>query len=279
MIQRMIDLWTRGVLIAAGVVAMSASLNAQWLNQPTSGLPRNADGSPNLTAPVPRTADGKPDLSGVWQSVGDPAGSVGGIEGIVAPRYMIDLTVDMKDRNSLLRPDAAAVYKARAANEFRDNPSIRCLPLGVPRLNAYTHPFKIVQTPGLIVILYESQTTFRQIFMDGRKLPEDAQPAWYGYSIGRWDGDALVVESSGFNDKTWLDGSGHPHSESMRLTERFTRRDLGRLDVEITIDDPVTYVRPLTYMQTQSLLVDGELIEYVCNENHEANLPHVKGKP
>jgi hypothetical protein len=279
MIQRMIDLWTRGVLIAAGVLAMSASASAQWLNQPTSGLPRNADGSPNLSAPAPRNADGKPDLSGVWQSNRDADGPAGGIEGIVAPRYMFDLTVDMKDRASLLRPEAAAVYKARAANEFRDNPTIRCLPLGVPRLNSYTHPFKIVQTAGLIVILYESQTTFRQIFMDGRKLPVDAQPAWYGYSIGRWEGDTLVVESSGFNDRTWLDGSGHPHSESMRLTERFTRRDVGRLDVEITIDDPVTYVRPLTYMQTQSLLADSELIEYICNENHEANLPHVKGKP
>jgi hypothetical protein len=255
------------------------SAGAQWLNQPTPGLPRAADGRPNLGAPVPRTADGRPDLSGVWESNRDAGGPAGGIEGIVAPRYMFDLTIDMKDRDTLMRPDAAALYKARAANQFRDNPSIKCLPLGVPRLNSYTHPFKIVQTPGLIVILYESQTTFRQIFMDGRKLPDDPQPAWYGYSIGRWDGDTLVVQSSGFNDKTWLDGSGHPHSESMRLTERFTRQNLGRLDIEVTIDDPVSYTRALTYTQSQSLLADGELIEYVCNENHEANLPHVKGKP
>jgi hypothetical protein len=279
MIKRRIALWMRGVLIAAGVAAMSASPGAQWPNHPTPALPRGADGSPNLRALAPRTLDGKPDLSGVWQSHRDPDGPAGGIEGIVAPRYMIDLTVDMKDRNSLLRPDAAALYKARAANQFRDNPSIKCLPLGVPRLDSYTHPFKIVQTPGVIVILYESQTTFRQIFMDGRKLPEDAQPAWYGYSIGRWEGDTLVVESSGFNDKTWLDGSGHPHSESMKLTERFTRRNVGQLNIEVTIDDPVSYTRPLTYMQSQRLLADGELIEYVCNENHEANLPHVKGKP
>ena len=278
MTKRTIDPWTLSAALML-VVATSATPMAQWPNHPTPGVPRAADGSPNLNAPVQRTPDGKPDLSGVWQSNRNAGGQAGGIEGIVAPRYMIDLTVDMKDRNAVMRPDAAALYKARGANEFRDNPSIKCLPLGVPRLDSYTHPFKIVQTPGLILILYESQTTFRQIFMDGRKLPADAQPAWYGYSVGRWEGDTLVVESSGFNDKTWLDGSGHPHSESMKLTERFTRRDAGHLDIEVTIDDPVTYTRPLTYTQGQTLLADEELIEYVCNENHEANLPHVKGKP
>lgn len=271
--------WWAARLATALVAGVAATAGAQWLNQPTTGLPRDAEGRPILTAPPPRAADGKPDLSGVWQSDPDPAGVKGGIEGIVTPRHMVDLTTGMLDSSALMRPDAAAIYQARGDNQFRDNPSIRCLPLGVPRLDSYTHPFKIVQTPMLVLVLYESQTTFRQIFLDGRSLPKDPQPAWYGYSIGRWDGETLVVESSGFNDKTWLDGSGHPHSESMRLTERFTRRSVGRLDIEVTIDDPVMYTRPLRYTQSQSLLPDGELIEYVCNENHEANLPHVKGKP
>ena len=136
-----------------------------------------------------------------------------------------------------------------------------------------------MQTPGLVLVLYESQTLFRQIFTDGRRLPEDPQPAWLGYSVGRWEGDTLVVQTAGFTDQTWLDGTGHPHSEAMRLTERFTRRNVGQLDIEVTIDDPVLYTRPITYTQRQSLQVDGELIEYICNENHEANLPQMKPKP
>jgi hypothetical protein len=125
-------------------------------------------------------------------------------------------------------------------------------------------PFKVVQTPGLIVFLYEAGTIFRQVFVDGRPLPADPQPSWMGYSVGRWDGDTLVVETTGFNDKTWLDGAGHPHSEAMRLTERYTRRDAGRMDVEVVIDDPEAYARPLRYVQPQALIADTELIENVC---------------
>jgi hypothetical protein len=137
----------------------------------------------------------------------------------------------------------------------------------VPRLDAYTHPYKIVQTPDLIVILYESQTLFRQIFTDGRSHPVDPEPSWLGYSVGRWQGDELVVETIGFNDKTWLDGFGHPHSEAMKLTERFRRRDFGHMDIEITIDDPKAYTKPIRYVQPQRLEADSELIEYICNEN------------
>ena len=270
--------WTAAAT-ALLVAAMSSSGSSQWLGHRQPGVPVGPDGKPKLDAPAPKTADGKPDLSGVWQSSRNASGAAGGIEGIVAPRYMIDLTVDMAARDTLLRPAAAAIYKARGDNQFRDNPSILCLPLGVPRLDSYTHPYKIVQTPGLIVILYESQTLFRQIFTDGRPLPIDPQPAWLGYSVGRWDGDTLVVSTAGFTDQTWLDGSGHPHSEAMKLTERFRRRDVGHMDIEVTIDDPTMYTRPLTYTQTQQLLPDGELIEYVCNENNQANQPHVRPTP
>jgi hypothetical protein len=178
--------------------------------------------------------------------------------------------VDLKPEDVPFQPWAAAVYKERNDRSRIDNPLIRCLPAGVPRLNAYTHPFKIIQTPGLVVILYESMMIFRQIFTDGRSHPEDPQPSWMGYSIGRWENDVLVVETIGFNDQTWLDGSGHPHSDQMRLTERFKRHDVGRMDIEITIDDPVAYTRPITYSQPQLLLADTDLIEYVCAESADA---------
>jgi hypothetical protein len=242
----------------------AADTAGQWPDRPTPGLARTADGSPNLAAPVRRTADGRPDLSGVWQAVADPTGTPGGVEGVVAPRYMIDVTRDSPPDRVPFLPWAAAVYKQRNDDERRGNPSIRCLPVGVPRLVANVMPFKVVQTPGLIVFLYEAGTIFRQVFVDGRPLPADPQPSWMGYSVGRWDGDTLVVETTGFNDKTWLDGAGHPHSEAMRLTERYTRRDAGRMDVEVVIDDPQAYARPIRYVQPQALIADTELIENVC---------------
>jgi hypothetical protein len=257
---------------SAGAVALALAVSvstvaAQWPNRPLPGVPRAPDGSPNLAAPAPRAPDGRPDLSGVWEPMPDPGGKPGGIEGIVAPRYLQDVTRDVPDRSTLMLPSADALYKARAANQFLDNPQTRCLPAGVPRVYALTQPYKIVQGRELVVILHEIGTLFRQIFLDGRGHPADPQPTWMGYSIGRWDGESLVVETIGFNDQTWLDGTGHPHSERMRLTERFTRRSVGRMDLEITIDDPGTYTRPIRYVQPQVLLPEGELIEFVCGEN------------
>ena len=257
------------------VLAGCEASAGQWPDYPSASIPRTAAGKPDLSAPIRRTPDGKPDLSGIWESESDPTGVAGGIEGIVAPRYMIDLTKDLKREDVPFQPWAAAVYKERGARSFKDNPMLQCLPAGVPRLDAYTHPYKIVQTPGLVVILYESMTLFRQIFMDGRELPKEPQPTWLGYSIGRWDGDTLVVHSAGFNDKTWLDGSGHPHSQAMHLVERFRRRDVGHMDIEITIDDPKAYTKPLTYTQSQRLLPDTDLIEYICNENFQTPLKTV----
>lgn len=253
--------------LLAVVFSAFAVAEGQWLTHPTRGLPRNPDGTPNLSAPVRRTPDGRPDLSGVWQPAPDAADPAGGVEGIVGPRYLVDITRDLEPQDVPFQPWAEALYEQRNANFRRDNPLIRCLPAGVPRLNAYTHPYKIVQTPELIVILYESLTMFRQIFVDGREHPKDPQPTWMGYSIGRWENDVLVVETMGFNDQTWLDGAGHPHSEEMRLTERFRRRDAGHMDIEIVIDDPKAYTKPLRYVQPQRLLPDTDLIEYVCAEN------------
>ena len=257
---------TRLVLTIAFAI-LAVPIAGQWVNQPTKGLPRTADGKPDLAAPAPRTREGRVDLSGIWTSESDPKGTRGGIEGIVAPRYMINIMADLKPGEVPFQPWAEALFKQRAANLLRDNPMIRCLPAGVPRLDAYTHPYKIVQTPELVVVLYESQTMFRQIFLDGRELPKDPEPSWLGYSVGRWDGDVLVVDTVGFNDQTWLDGQGHPHSEAMRLTERFRRLNTGRMEIEIVIDDPKAYTRPLKYTQPQVLLPDTELLEYICAEN------------
>jgi hypothetical protein len=261
---------TRSSLLLASTVVVfftsPASASAQWPTQPMPSLPRQTDGTPNLSAPAPRLPSGRPDLSGVWAPAADPQGRPGGVEGIVAPRYLQDVTRDV-DVSGLLQPWADAIYKRRAANEYRDNPSLRCLPNGVPRLHALTAPYKIVQTPDLVLILYELGTIFRQVFLDGRSHPRDPQPTWMGYSTGRWDGDALVVETVGFNDLTWLDGTGHPHSDGMRLIERFVRRSVGRMDIEITIEDPATYTRPVRYVQPQELMPGSELIEYVCAEN------------
>ena len=253
----------RAFLIFA-VTMLGVSPQAQWLGYPAKNVPRNADGTPNLSAPAPRLADGRIDLSGVWEAANgdDPPG---GVENVGSPRYLINV---MRDFDAVpFQPWAAEVFKQRQANKLRDNPRIRCLPTGVPGLVAYTHPYKIVQTPDLVVILYESQTLFRQIFMDGRAHPKDPEPTWMGYSVGKWEGDTLVVETIGFNDQTWLDGMGHPHSDAMKVTERYRRRDVGRMDIEVVIDDPKAYTQPIRYVQPQELLADGDLIEYVCNEN------------
>jgi hypothetical protein len=258
--------------VAASVVAVTVAAgvsHAQWPGAPPDGLPRLADGRIDLAAPPPRTADGRPDLAGVWEAEPDPRGRAGGIENVVAPRYMIDVTVDLAPDSVPFQPWAAALYKERNDRARIDNPQIRCLPTGVPRLVAYSMPYKVVQTPKLIVLLYESGTMFRQIFVDGRAHPADPQPTWMGYSVGRWEGDDLVIETRGFNDQSWLDGAGHPHSAQMRVTERLRRRTVGQMDVSVVIDDPGAYTRPLTYTSRHRLRPDTELIEYVCENAKE----------
>ena len=177
------------------------------------------------------------------------------------------------------RFDAARpVYGPRAvAGGLGNDPVMTCDPLGMPRnlfLEVSIYPMELLQTPKRVVQFFEWAHAWREIWTDGRALPKDPQPSWMGYSIGKWDGSTLVVETIGFNDKTWLDGSGHPHSDAMHLTERFLRRTIGRMDIEITIDDPVAYTKPLKYTQPQQLLPDTELLEYVCNENLK-DLTHV----
>jgi len=247
-------------------VGLATSATAQWLNYPTPGIPRTADGKPNLSAPAPKAADGKPDLSGVW----------------VAPdqTFFQNLAAGLKPGDVQPLPWADALQKQREDNVHSDDPLARCLPQGVPRINTNsTSPFKVVQTPGLVVILYEQLTLFRQIFMDGRKLESSPNPSWLGYSTGRWDGDTLVVETSGFNDKTWLDtAKGHPATAALRVEERFRRTSFGTLEIKATINDPNAYSKPwTTATQKMGLLVGTEILEFICNEN-EKDLPHMVGK-
>jgi hypothetical protein len=221
------------------IAILATLVLAQWFGVPTHGLPRLADGKPNLLAPTPRTTDGKPDLSGIWHS--DPTE-----DGFT---YARNIAADLKPEDVL--PWAASVAAERVENSQKDQPWARCLPIGMPLDETTSIPYRIVQTPGLVVLFHEEfDISPRQIFTDGRELPKDPNPAWRGYSIGKWDGDTLVVETAGFNDKTWLDQMGHPHSEQLRLTERFRRVDYGHMVLEITVDDPKAFRRPITVTRT-----------------------------
>jgi hypothetical protein len=247
------------VVFAIILSALTTPLEAQWVNYPTPGIPRTADGKPNLAAPPPRTADGKPDLSGIWQRI--------------SLKYERNITADLKPGE--IQPWAEALVKQRAEDLQKDHMSVQCLPWG-PSYSNSARKAKIVQTPGLILMLDED-LTYRQVFLDGRPLETDTNPSWMGYSVGRWEGDTLVVDSYGFNDKTWLDRDGHPHSEALRVTERYRRRDFGHMEIQITLNDPKVYARPWTVALSAQLMADTELMEAVCNESHYS-LEHWVGK-
>ena len=246
-------------VFAACLIAVPVT--AQWLQHPTQGILRTADGKPNLAAPAPRTQEGKPDLSGLWDKGASP--------------FTANLTRD-------LRPDeiqswVAALVEERREDFAKGHMSVQCLPFGPASVTDVAPSYremKIVQTPTLVVFLFAG-LTYRQIFMDGRSLESDPNPSWMGYSVGRWEGDTLVVESGGYNARTWLDRDGHPHTEQLRVTERYRRRDFGHLDIEMTLRDPTIYARPWTLSFTAQLMADTEMLEYVCNENQ--NLTHWVG--
>jgi hypothetical protein len=238
-------------------------LAAQWVHYRTPGVPRTADGKPNLTAPAPRTADGKPDLTGLWDTFGDTA------VGSVAVRKVGDL------KPADVQPWAQALVQQRAENFGKDNPHYQCLPEG-PNYATGGGMKRLLQTPAMIAILSED-LTYRQIFMDGRTLESDSNPSWMGYSVGHWDGETLVVESSGFNAKTWLLG-GYPHTEALRMTERYRRTDFGHLEIAVTFQDPGAYSRAWTLPVHAQLAADTELLESVCNEYSDNRLAHWVGK-
>ncbi|HEY7335842.1 MAG TPA: hypothetical protein VH639_13230 [Bryobacteraceae bacterium] len=253
-----------GRLAILAALILCGHISAQWLNYPTPGIPRLPNGKPNLSAPAPRGADGKPYLSGLWKA---PSG-----------KYLFNLAADIKPEDVPFQPWAAELFKQREENFAKDRPSARCIPHGVPDQVAVAgYPFKILQLPGEVVMLFEEMTHFRQIFTDGRKLPDDPNPALMGYSVGRWMGDIFVVDTAGFSELGWLDDPGHPHTTALHIVERFRRPDFGHLEIEIVIDDPKAYTKPWTVSEHFDFMPDTDLLENVCTEN-EKDLPHLVGK-
>jgi hypothetical protein len=266
---------TIGVLI----VAAATCVEAQWLNHRDPKLPRTADGKPNLTAPAPRL-DGKPDLTGVWQAERTPVEEFVRVLGPAFPQLQIDFTDvtkhfvnvfwGLKPEDEPLRPAGAAALKQQRASG-REFTAAYCLPASLPATISLLS-FKMIQAPGEIVVVPGSDDPPRQIYTDGRSLPKDPDPTWTGYSVGTWQGDTLVVETVGITTRALLDGSGHPRSDGMRITERFRRRDVGHIDYEITFDDPKFYTRPFGFTTTLLLLPDTDMLEYVCTENERRRL-------
>jgi hypothetical protein len=264
------------VIVAAIASAGPAPLSAQWLKYPTAGVPRLPSGLPNLRAPAPRTADGKPDLSGVWEPEKNRTCPPEGCFDMLAGEQFFNIGWGLKD-GLPYRPWAADARKIRMAENGKDDPVSRCLPGGVVKLHTTPLLRKIIQTPGLLVSLNETDATYRQIFTDGRTLPVDPEPSWKGYSSGRWEGDTLVVESNGFRDGLWLDRSGSPLTDAAKMTERFRRVNYGKLEIEITVNDPKAYSAPWTVTLNQLIVVDTDLLDYVCLEN-EKDVKHLVGR-
>jgi hypothetical protein len=270
----------------------STGAYAQWLNFPTPGIPRTPDGKANLAAPAPRMADGKPDLSGVWMheltSVAEMrrlygavideaiATQVPGMEIGTQHKYVVNILLDFKPEESPMRPEAAVIMRQHAAKR---DPANVCKGLpGLPLADLLSEPIKIAQAPRLTVVMYEAGNSFRQIYTDGRSLPKEFDlPAYQGYSAGHWEGDILVVQTAGFNDKTELDMMGHPHSEALRVTERFQRRDFGHMDVDMTFDDPKLYTKPFTIKVPHDLMADSDIFESICDDN-EKDRAHMQKK-
>ena len=247
----------RTLVQLAFILAVSSTAFAQWSNIPPPDIPRTADGKPNLSAPAPRLSDGRPDLSGIWNP---PTG------------YLRNLAKDLKE-DVPFQPWAKALYDERAAGKFwREEPDANCLPQGVPKVLLAPAPWQIVQTPKVVFFIHEAFNLWWQAFMDGRQfVPHpDVAPTWHGYSTAKWDGDTLVVESGGFNGRVWLDQLGKPSTEALHVTTKFRRKDFGHMDIGITIDDAKAYTKPFTVRVNQRLMVDQEMIEFICNENERS---------
>ncbi len=253
------------------VILAAATLHAQWINYPTPGVPKNKDGTANLTAPPPKTA-GKPDLSGIWLAERNRPCPVGGCTDMDIGQEFMDIGWSLKG-GLPLQPWAAQTLKERTAKAGADDPGSHCKPTGLVKM--HTSPFfrRIIQTPELMLILTERDAEFREIFLDGRPLPADPQPASMGYSTGKWEGDQLVVHSTGFSD-TWLDRNGSPLTSAAKITERFHRPDFGHLDIELTIDDAKAYTRSWTITLHQHIAVNTDLLAYYCMEN-ERDISHL----
>jgi len=258
----------RGIFVSAAALfaafsILSGPLRGQWTKIPSDGIPRK-NGKPDLSAPAPRLPDGKPDLSGIWE----PS----------ANKYLRDIAADLKVENVPFQPWAKTLYDQRTdGSHSKEDPDANCLPQGVPKIDAAPAPWKIVQSPRLIVIVYEAFNLWRQVFLDGRELAKDVNPTWLGYSTGKWDGDTLIVNTKGFNGKLWLDQLGMPSTDALHVIERLRRKDFGHMDVRITIDDPKAFTKSWDVTEEVHLLPETELLEFICNENNR-DVEHLPGK-
>jgi hypothetical protein len=241
------------------IALFCAPLFAQWPSYPPN--------KPDMNGPPPKAADGHPDLSGVWDR---------GMPPVKGQQPFTNLP-SMLEGGLPLQPWAAELRRQRLEQNSREHPDAHCLPLHPVQLHSHPQPRKIIQTPNEVLIIYEANDGLRQIFTDGRPLPTDPEPWWFGYSVGKWDGDTLVVNSIGFRDMSWIDEQGTPMREGGKLIERFRRPNFGTLEIEITVDDPQTFTKPWTVELTQHLMPNTELIEFVCAENNRS-LPHLVGK-
>jgi len=262
--------------VAVVLTLALASADAQWLNYRDPRIPRAADGRPNLSAPARRT-NGKPDLSGLWQAERTPLSELVRVLGPGLPqiqpdfnditKHVMNVFWDVRRGEEPLRPEGAAITEQRQKSG-RDFQSAYCLPGSLPAA-MFIINFKMIQAPGEIVVISGNGDPARQIYTDGRRLPKDPLPSWMGSSVGHWEGDTLVVETTGFNERAWLDGSGHPRSEAMRITERYRRRDFGHMELELTFDDATYYTRPFGFKASLTLVPDDDVLEYVCTENEK----------
>ena len=262
----------------SAALAAAAPLHAQWPPHPDRNAPRTLTGEIDMAAPAPRTADGKPDFTGVWMNAWYYDGRVQPLPvsppGEPPAATFGDVFANVKAELPL-QPWAAKLKADRKEQESKDNPDAHCLPMGLMQFHMHPQPRKVIQTADVIVILYEGNAGVRQIFTDGRSIPAgEVQPWWHGYSVGRWEGDTLVVETAGFRDGGWLDIDGSPLTDAARMTERWRRLNYGQVQIDVTIDDPKAYTRPFSvrvhHRLMQDRLLDAELIEFVCQENNKA---------
>ena len=260
---------------AAFCAALSMTVFAQWPDYRWLPVPTLPDGKPDMNAPAPRTADGKPDFSGTWRGFNPAAGRRGAPPPPPPPPGTLPIT-NFRDIQAgfpgglPLTPYAKDLLAKHVARNSKDNPEANCLPMGNMQFWSQGFPRKFVHTPKLLVILYEASAGLRQIYIDGRPLPKpgDPQPYFYGYSSGHWDGDTLVVESNNFRDDGWLDIVGTPTTDQLKMTERFTRVNYGRMNIDITVEDPKAFTKPWTVRHVQEIMPDADIIEFICVENN-----------
>jgi len=266
----------RAVVFVVLLSPQLCRLDAQWISYPTANVPRTRDGKPDLGAACPRAANGKPDLSGLWIMQTRRPGNADFPGCDPVAEEFINIATSLKE-GLPYQPWAADLVKTRRTEQRVNDPMSRCSPIGPIRLHTWNGPRKMVQSPGLLIILNELDTGYRQIFTDGRPLPADPNPSWNGYSSGKWEGDTLVVQTTGFRDGMWLDATGNPMTDAARITERFRRVDFGHMTIEITVDDPKAYTKPWTVKLNQVIALDTDLLDFVCGDN-ERDAPHLSSR-